>query len=172
MGELEEMLGACVGVRAGVDQDRGAVAGGDDDRDAGAVDAGKPLDVQKARREHGAGVPGRDDRVRVAVGDGANRADERGVGLAAHRLARLVVHGDDAVGDDVLETSRIEVGRAVEDGRDAGARGLERAGDDLLGSAVAAQGVNGDADGHSRYGAGVPSGCTSRPRYVLHVGQT
>ena len=45
-------------------------------------------------REHRAGVPGRDDRVRLAVADGADRADERRVGLAAHGLRRLVVHLD------------------------------------------------------------------------------
>jgi len=38
---------------------------------------------------------------------------------------------------------------------------------------VAAEGVDRDPNRHvpSRYGAGARSGATSRPRYVLHVGQ-
>jgi hypothetical protein len=32
------------------------------------------------------------------------------------------------------------------------------------------EGVHGDPEAHAVYGAGVPSGWMSRPRYVLHVG--
>jgi hypothetical protein len=37
---------------------------------------------------------------------------------------------------------------------------------------VTAERVDGYTDGHRRYGAEVRSGSTSRPRYVLQVGQT
>ena len=50
-------------------------------------------------------------------------------------------------------------------------RGGDRAGDDLLRGMVAPEGVHGDPDGAPGYGAGVPSGWMSRPRYVLQVGQ-
>ena len=49
---------------------------------------------------------------------------------------------------------------------------LERARDDLVRRPVAAHRVDGDADGHGSTERGVRSGSTSRPRYVLQVGQT
>ena len=52
---------------------------------------------------------------------------------------------------DELEPVRVEAGRAVEDRDDPVRGGLERAGDDLLRAAVAAHGVDGDAD-HRAYG--------------------
>ena len=50
-------------------------------------------------------------------------------------------------------------------------RGGDGAGDDLLRGMVAPEGVHGDPAAHLAYGAGVPSGWMSRPRYVLQVGQ-
>ena len=70
------------------------MVGRDHDGDPGPEDALQAPDVQEARREHGAGVPGRDDGVGLAVADGANGPDERRVRLAAHGLGRLVVHLD------------------------------------------------------------------------------
>ena len=107
----------------------------------------------------------------VAVADGAHGAHERRVRLAAHRFGGLVVHLDDLARDDVLEAVRVEVGRAEDDGLDAPLRGDDRACDDLLRRMVAPEGVHSDPAAHAGYGAGVPSGWMSRPRYVLQVGQ-
>ena len=63
VGELEQVLGARVGVRAGVEQHGGAVAGGDRHRDRGPHHAGEAPQVDQAGGEHGAGVAGGDDRV-------------------------------------------------------------------------------------------------------------
>ena len=148
MAELEQMLGAGLGVRPRVDEDGRPVFGGDDDRDAGAEHAGKAPDVQEARSQHGAGVAGRDDGVRCAVPDGADGPDERGLRLAAHRLGGLVVHLDHPGRDDELEPVRVEVGRPVDDGDDLlGCRGADAC-DDLVRGMVAPEGVHGDPDGH------------------------
>ena len=64
--------------------------------------------------EHRAGVPGRDDRVGAALGDGDVRGDERRVGLAPHRLGRLLVHLDQLRRLDEREPVRVEAGRAEE----------------------------------------------------------
>ena len=98
-------------------------------------------------------------------------AHERGVRLAAHGLGGLVVHLDHLARDDVLEAVRVELGRAEDDGLDAVRRGGDGACDDLLRGMVAPEGVHGDPAAHATYGAGVPSGWMSRPRYVLQVGQ-
>ncbi len=156
--ELEQMLGSGLGVGAGIDQDGRPVLGGDHDRDPGPVDDRQAPHVQQARCEHGARVPGRDDGVGIAVTDRADGAHERGVRLEAHRLGRLVVHLDHLARDDVLETVRVEVGRAEDDGLDAVPRGDDGAGDDLLRGMVAPEGVHSDPAAHSTYGAGVPSG--------------
>ena len=57
---------------------------------------------------------------------------------------------------------RVEPGGPEEHDVDPLCRGLERACDDLLGRAIAAEGVDGDA-GHVGYGAWMRSGSTSRP---------
>ena len=137
VAELEQVLGAGLGVGAGVDEDGRAVLGRDDDRDAGAEHAGQAPDVEEARSQDGAGVPGRDDGVGCAVADGAHGADERGLRLAAHRLGGLVVHLDDPRRDDELEPVRVEAGRPVDDGNDLlGCRGADAC-DDLVRGMVA-----------------------------------
>ena len=68
--------------------------GRDDDRDPRTIDTGQPSDVEQAGREHGTGVTGRDDGVGVAVADGADGPNERGVLLVPHGVGRLVVHLD------------------------------------------------------------------------------
>ena len=171
VAELEQVLGACLRVGARVDEDGGAVPGGDHDRDAGAEDARQAAYVEQARGQHGAGVPRRDDGVGFSVADRAHGAHERGVRLAADDLGGLVVHLDDLARDDVLEAVRVELGGAEDDGLDALLRCGERAGDDLVRGTVAPEGVHGDPAAHLAYGAGVPSGWMSRPRYVLQVGQ-
>ena len=89
------------------------------------------------------------------VADGAAGGDERAVRLRANRVGRLLVHRD------LLRRRRRARGPAYRDrpGRRGRARcrprGFERARDDLLGAAVAAEGVDRDPDGgHAGYGAG------------------
>jgi hypothetical protein len=128
--------------------------------------------MQEARGEHGARVPCGDDRVGVAVGDGTNGPDERRIGLATDSFGRLVVHLDHPTRDDMVEALRAKARGTVDDRPDLGGRGGEGTGDDLIRGTVAPESVHGDLDTHPVYGAGVPSGWMSRPRYVLHVGQT
>src|SRR5262249_58647025 len=104
-------------------------------------------------------------------------------------------HPDRLGGLDELEATRVEPLCAEHDRLNVVARSLERAADDLLGTAVAAHRVDRHANRaqappsipgvpvrcHSapptagavpenRYGASEPSGSTSRPRYVLQFG--
>ena len=90
--ELQQVLRAGVRVRTRIDQHGRPPAGGDDHGDPGTERARQSLHVQERGRQHGAGVPGRDDRVRIAVADRAHGPHQRGVGPGAHRLGRLVVH--------------------------------------------------------------------------------
>ena len=147
VGELDEVLRARVGVRAGVDQHRRPALRGDHDRDPGAEDARKPPHVEEGRGEDGTGVPGRDDRRRVAVADRPDGAHERRVGLGPHRLRRLLVHGDRLGADDELEPVRVErrpgpkrTGSIVLEAACDGAR------DDLVRGVVATERVDRDAN--------------------------
>ena len=122
----------------------------------------QPPDLEQAGREHRAGVPGRDDSVRLAPADGTVRGDERAVRLRAHRFGGLLVHPDRLGRLDELEAAGIEPGRTEQDRLDRLAPCLERPRDDLFGGPVPAHRVDGDAGGHG-YGAWMRSGSTSRP---------
>ena len=126
--------------------------------------------MEQAGGEHGARVPGRDDRVGTAFGDGDVRRDERGVGLAADGLGGLLVHLDRLGRLDERETVRVEAGRAEEGHVDPVGGSFDRACDDLGRCLVAPHRI--DRDAGQGYGAGVRSGSISRPLYVWHVGQT
>ena len=160
MGELEQVLRARVGVRPGVEENGGAASRGQDDGDRGPHHAGQPADVEQARREHRAGVAGGDDCVGTPVGDEPARDDERAVGLRADGLGGLLVHRERVGRLDELEPLRVEPRRPDEHDVDPLAGGLDRACDDLLGRAIAAEGVDRYA---SHYGAWMRSGSTSRP---------
>ena len=148
--ELDQVLGPGVGVRARVDQDRrGRRSTGAGSRSpAGARRAGGG---SRGGRRRASRLCSRAETTASAVPscDGAAGEEERALALLAHRVGRLLVHGDDLLGMDDLEAARERlehVARAVEDGDDVGGRGLERAGDDLLRRPIAAHGVDGDAD--------------------------
>ena len=160
--ELHEVLGPRVGVRPGVDQHRRPVARREHDRDRRPVDALQPPDLEQPRREHRAGVPGRDDGVGTPLADGAVRHDERALRLRTDGLGGLLVHRDPLGRLDELETAGVEPGRAEEDRLDRVAPRLEGACDDLLRGAVAPHRVDRDA-GATAYGAWMWSGSTSRP---------
>ena len=170
--ELEQVLGSRVGVGAGVEQHRRAALRRDRDGDRRPHHARDPPQVEQPGREHRAGVPGGDDRVRAALGDraaGARRARSpasRGRLRRASRASRS---------HPAVSTSsrppRLEPGGAEEDRRRSPSPRLERAGDDLDRARGRRPCVDRDA-GHRRYGAGVRSGSISRPLYVLQVGQT
>ena len=188
VGELDEMLGARVGVRPRVDQHGRPLLRGDHDRDPGAEDAREAPHVEKGRSEDGTGVSRRHDRRRLAFPDRADGANERRVGLGPHRLGGLLLHGDLLGRGHELQPVGVERPRPEEHGLDRGRGGLDGARDHLVRSVVAAECVDGDANDRaggpdgvdwpvrarqaSPYGAGARSGWTSRPRYVLHVGQT
>ena len=74
--ELEQVLGPRLGVRAGVDEDRGAASRRDHDRDRRTEDAREAADLEQASGEHRAGVAGRHDGVGLSLADGAARGDE------------------------------------------------------------------------------------------------
>ena len=131
------MLGARLGVCAGVDQDGRAPASGDDDGDRRAIDTREAAKPEQAGGEHRARVPGRDDGVGSALPDRAARGNERGVRLRTHGLGRLLVHRDLLRRLHELEISRIQSRRAEQDRLDAVGTRSQRAGDDLLRSAVA-----------------------------------
>ena len=170
--ELEQMLGTRVGVRAASSSTDGPRARGIGTAIAGRQTPGRRRRWSRPGGEHGAGVSGGDDRVGPPLGDGAARGDERAVRLGADRLRRLLVHRDHLAS---RRRARARPCRAPA-GRRGSARTrparLERSGDDLAGAAVAAQRVDRDADHGTCYGAGARSGSTSRPRYVLQLGQT
>ena len=77
---------------------------------AGRSTSGQAPDVEEARRERRARVPGGHDCVRITVADGAARDDERAVRLRAHGLDRLLVHLDRVGRLDELEALRVEAG--------------------------------------------------------------
>jgi hypothetical protein len=84
------------------------------------------------------------------------------------------VHRDPVGAGHDTEALRYEAGRPEEERHDRVARNGDGTCDDLVGCVVAAQSVDRDSRRHETrlYGVGARSGLTSRPRYVLHVGQT
>ncbi len=149
VGELEQVLGPRVGVRAGVEEDARAVARRDRDGDRGPHHAGQPPEVEQPGREHRAGVPGGHDRVGVVLRDRAHRGDEARVRLRPHRLGRLVGHLDHLGRLDERQALRVETRRAVENDVDPAGGSVERAEDHLAGRVVATERVDRDA-GHGR----------------------
>ncbi len=101
--------------------------------------------MQQRSRQHRARVPGRDDRIRLSVGDGTNRANEGRVGLRTYGVDRMVVHVDRVGRLDQPDSAGLEAGRAEQHWLDAVSRGVGRAEDDLPGGAVATEGVDGHA---------------------------
>jgi len=88
--------------------------------------------------------------------------------------APTATHSDRLGAGDELEAVCIEAGRSEEHRHERLGCGRDGTGHDLVRRVVAAEGVDRDTNRHvsSRYGAGARSGEISRPRYVLHVGQT
>ena len=158
VAELEQVLGPCLRVRAGVDQDGGAVLGGDHDRDPGAEDAGRRRTWSRLAASTAPVFPAETTASASPSPTARTARTSEESGLQADDLGRLVVHLDRLARDDVREAVRVEVGRAEDDGLDALLRGDDGAGDDLLRGMVAPEGVHGDPAAHLAYGAGVPSG--------------
>ena len=143
--ELDEVLGADLGVGADVEQRHRLAGDRERERERRARDARVAADVEEPRGQRGAGRAGRDERVRVTGGDGARGAHDRGV--------RLLARGGDGVGglrdrdrgiDDLdARRGRAElVGGAEEQDADA-LRGRERGpGSDLGRAEISAVGVD------------------------------
>ena len=165
VGELEQVLGARVGVGARVEQHARAVRARERDRDRRTMDSGKPADLDEPRGQESAGVAGRERHVGLALLDGATGREERAVALGAHGVPGLLVHLDLLVGVDDLESARErldDLAPAVEDRLDGVAARLERARDDLLRRPVAAHRVHRDPDGRHR--TTEPASREARPR--------
>ncbi len=140
--ELEQVLGAGIGVRPRVDQHRGTPPGGDDDRDPRPQDAGDPAEDDQAGSEHRAGVARRDNGIGVTLGDRAAGEDERALRLAANGLRGLLVHRDRLGRLDEVEPVGLQAGGAVQDRDDPVGRRFDRPRDDLVRPAVASHGVD------------------------------
>ena len=127
----------------------------------------------KRRASHPCSRPRRPRRPRPSP-TARTGADERGVGLRAHRLRRLLVHLDGALGGDSARaravSSRAGPKRTGLDLGETRRRARRRRSPRAPGRPRARRRRRGSA--RLRYGAGARSGSTSRPRYVLHVGQT
>ena len=147
VGELQEVLRARVGVRAGVEQDARALARRERNGDRRPQHTRQPAQVQQAGGQHRAGVAGRDRRVGRSVGHGANAGDEARVRLGPHRLGGLLGHLDHLGRLDERQAVRVEPGRAEERHVDPVRGSRERAEDHLIGRVVATECVDGDA-GH------------------------
>jgi hypothetical protein len=148
VGELQEMLGPGVRVRAGIDEHRRAAPAGDHYGDPGTEDAGEPPDMEERRGEHRSRVPGGDDRVGLAVANRADGACQRRIRLCPDGFGRLLVHRDQVSAGNQLEPVRVEVRPAEEDRGDRLGGGCDGAREDLAGRVVAAQGVDRDAGRH------------------------
>ena len=114
---------------------------------AGRITPGQPTDLEQRRRQHRARVPRRDDCRRVAAADRPARGHERAVRLAAHGLRRLLVHLDDLRRLDELEPRRVDRRRAEEHRLNGVRARVERTRNDLVRRTVAAERVDGHADG-------------------------
>ena len=142
-------------------QDGRAVLGWDRYRDRRPHHAGDAPQLEQPGGEHGARVPGRDDRIGLPFGDCAHRGDERAVGLRAHGLRRLVVHLDHVRG---RKSSRPRVSRPGSPkitSSTPSPRAASAPATISCGASIAAHRVDRDA-GHG-YGASMRSGSTSRP---------
>ena len=113
--------------------------------------------MEKAGSKNGTGIPGRYDRVRLAVTDGPHGTHERRVGLAADCVGGFVVHLDHLGRNDVLEAMGLEASGPEDDRADRRCRGSDGAGNDLIRRTVAPEGVHGDPETHG-LGCGGPEG--------------
>ena len=116
VGELDEVLGPHLDVRAAVEQQERAAGHGHEHGERWPVDPARAFHVKQAGRERGAGRAAGDERVGAAVGDRAHRLHDRGVGRGAHRARRVGGLRDRDRGVDDLDPGRRrELGGGPED---------------------------------------------------------
>ena len=150
--ELDEVLGAHLGV--GADVDDGHRVPGDRDRDGQrrAVDARGALDVEQRGGQRGTGRAAADEGVRVARRDRARGEHDRGIGVratGAHGVGRLG-DGDGSVDDlDPLGDLAELLSGPEEHDAHALLGCVRRARGDFGGPEVGAVGVDRDRDGHA-----------------------
>ena len=97
MGQVE---GLALDVGAGIEQDEFVVRRGNHRRDAAAVHAGNPAQLESRRGEDAAGVAEGNHRIRLALVDQFDRAGDGAILLLAERGGRLVGHGQHLAGVD------------------------------------------------------------------------
>ena len=173
--ELEQVLGPRVGVRAGVDAGRtGRCSVGIATAIAGPDDARAARRMWSRPAASMAPVFPAETTASASPSPTARHGPRRATSRASPRTASA---GFSSIAiasrrDDVLEPVRVEARRAEEDRLDARRRGVERAGDDLVGRAVAPEGVHGDPDRSCALRSGRAERLDLAAPYVLHVGQT
>ncbi len=92
--ELDEVLGAHLHARAGIEQEHGPAGDRHQDRQRRAVDALDALDRQGRGGQRRAGAAGGHERVCPAVAHRGGSLDDRGVALRADRGHRLLARLD------------------------------------------------------------------------------
>ena len=148
VAELEQVLGPCVGVGAARRAARRArAASGSARRSPDGARPGCGRRRDEPGREHGAGVPGGDHGVRTSLADRAARRRRASCPASRARRRTACRPSRRAGWLDELEPAACRGRRGPNRmGTTSSRGGLERAGDDLVGRTVAAEGVDGDAD--------------------------
>ena len=92
--ELDQVLRVAFDIGTEVKNDCLALHRRQEGSDRRPLDARQGTQHEFSHRHQGAGVPCRDDRVRLTLGNRVNRQPHAGIATAAQCLARLVVAGD------------------------------------------------------------------------------
>src|SRR6266566_3161391 len=106
--ELPQVLRTAVGIRARVDQHRGAAPRRENNSDRRPVDTAQAADFEQAGCQHRTRVSRRDGGVGSALTDETAGDNERAVALRAHGFAGLLVHRDRRLCLDELQAARVE----------------------------------------------------------------
>ena len=149
VGELEQVLGPGIRVRAGIDENGGPTRRRKGCRDSRAAHGGSRRISSRQAARSAPVFPAETTASASPRSDRAAGREHGAVPFRAGRIRRLLVHRDDLLGANDLEPAGqgCQDARAAEEDRfDPLGASLERAGDDLLGSTVAAHRVDSDAD--------------------------
>ena len=88
------MLRAALDRRAGIQEHRRGVSGGNDGRQRRPIDAGQPAERRMRSHDRRAGVPGAEERIGAATAHGVGGDANRGTRLAPQRRRRRFRHLD------------------------------------------------------------------------------
>ena len=116
-GVLQHVVGACVGVGSGVDENAKVRFGRQKGGNTRAVDALEIAQLDRRGGDGGPGMAGTDHGIRLPVFDQVDRTGNGGVLFAAEAIDRAFAHLDDLSGVDNLD-ARIPATMLVEFGAD------------------------------------------------------